>query len=251
MDIKKERSVKHMKQKGRLHKVNSVIEWVKDSGYNMKVIVKGIFSGSMPWLHYSFSQEGEDMILDNLLEFKKSGFYIDIGAYHPFRFSNTVKFYYRGWHGLNVDATPGSMKAFNKWRPRDINVEAGLSVTNEKLTYYMFEEGGLNTFDASSLGRLKEAGYKPIRKVPIKTYTIMQILDKYVDGNQEIDFMDIDVEGFDEKIISQIDFDKYHPTIIMMESWGGIQNNSVLEANGYRLVAFTGRTAIYKREVLS
>lgn len=240
-----------MKRKSRLHDMNSIIKWLKMSGCNFMPIIKGILSGNMPYIHYSFSQEGEDMILDNLLEFKKDGYYIDIGAYHPFRFSNTVRFYYRGWHGLNIDATPGSMKAFNRYRRRDTNVEAGLSSANEKLTYYIFEEGGLNTFDASSLEKLKEAGHKPIRKVSIKTYTIMQILDKYVDENQEIDFMDIDIEGYDTKIISQIDFSKYHPNIIMMESWEGLQGAPALEDNGYRLVAFTGRTAIYKREVIS
>lgn len=43
-------------------------------------LLQGIFTGSLMQMNYSFSQEGEDMILDNLLEFKRRGFYIDIGA---------------------------------------------------------------------------------------------------------------------------------------------------------------------------
>lgn len=193
---------------------------------NKRLIFNSILSGSSRWMNYSYSQEGEDIILDNLLEGKSKGFYIDIGAYHPFRFSNTMRFYGRGWHGLNIDATPGSMKTFNKYRPRDINVEAAISDEGGKLAYYIFEEGALNTFDADSLERLKEHGYIPLNKIFVETYSIMDILDKYLKEDQEIDFMDIDIEKFDEKVISRMDFSRYKPTIIMIENlveneWGG------------------------------
>jgi len=68
----------------------------------------------------SYSQEGEDMILRRLFEKQLTGFYVDVGAHHPKRFSNTYFFYKQGWHGINIDAMPGSMKLFEKIRPRDI-----------------------------------------------------------------------------------------------------------------------------------
>ncbi len=71
----------------------------------------------------SYSQEGEDMILARLFENQQNGFYIDVGAHHPQRFSNTYFFYKKGWRGINVDAMLGSMKLFNKIRSRDINIE--------------------------------------------------------------------------------------------------------------------------------
>jgi hypothetical protein len=54
----------------------------------------------------SYSQEGEDMILNRIFEFRNSGFYIDVGAHHPMRFSNTYFFYRKGWRGINIDAMP-------------------------------------------------------------------------------------------------------------------------------------------------
>src|SRR5262249_32770188 len=75
----------------------------------------------------SYSQEGEDMILNRIFGEKKSGFYVDVGAYHPKRFSNTYFFYKKGWRGINIDAMPGSMKPFNAKRNRDINVETPVS----------------------------------------------------------------------------------------------------------------------------
>ncbi len=42
----------------------------------------------------SYSQEGEDLILHRIFERKRIGFYVDAGAHHPFRFSNTIFFIY-------------------------------------------------------------------------------------------------------------------------------------------------------------
>ena len=84
------------------------------------------------WLK-SYSQEGEDIILARIFGKQQNGFYVDVGAHHPYRFSNTYFFYKRGWKGINIDAMPGSMKIFNKYRPRDKNIEAGISDTKKKI----------------------------------------------------------------------------------------------------------------------
>src|SRR5689334_15261611 len=86
----------------------------------------------------SYSQEGEDMILARVFENQKSGFYVDVGAHHPWRFSNTYMFYRRGWRGLNIDAMPDSMSRFRKARPRDINVEIPVLREEAVLNYYQF-----------------------------------------------------------------------------------------------------------------
>ncbi len=83
----------------------------------------------------SYSQEGEDMVLRRLFEQKTVGYYVDVGAHHPKRFSNTYYFYKRGWRGINIDAMPGSMKLFNKMRPRDINVEIPVSSGEGEILY--------------------------------------------------------------------------------------------------------------------
>src|SRR5688500_1440642 len=94
----------------------------------------------------SFSQEGEDLILRHIFKGKREGFYVDVGAYHPMRFSNTYLFYSMGWRGINIDATPGSMSAFRAVRPRDTNLQLAISDRNETLTLMMFDEPVLSTF---------------------------------------------------------------------------------------------------------
>jgi hypothetical protein len=78
----------------------------------------------------------------------KKGFYVDVGAHHPLRFSNTYLFYKKGWRGINIDATPGSMKLFNKIRPEDTNIESPVSNTHRKMSYYIFDEPALNSFSS-------------------------------------------------------------------------------------------------------
>ena len=79
----------------------------------------------------SYSQEGEDLILQRFFEKQAVGFYVDVGAHHPRRYSNTYLFYKKGWSGINIDAMPNSMKRFDKYRPRDINIEKPISEKNK------------------------------------------------------------------------------------------------------------------------
>jgi hypothetical protein len=51
----------------------------------------------------SYSQHQEDLLIDLLLGQKATGFYVDVGANHPVRNSNTKRFSDRGWTGINAE----------------------------------------------------------------------------------------------------------------------------------------------------
>ena len=170
----------------------------------------------------SFSQEGEDLLLKRIFEHKKNGFYIDVGAHHPFRFSNTYLFYKKGWKGINLDAMPNSMKIFEKYRPRDINLEIPVGKDGEKLVYYIFNEPALNTFDKNRIEAIvSKSVYTLIREMEIQIRSLKSILDEYLPKGQNIDFMSIDVEGLDFEVLKSNDWKKYRPEILFVESLGG------------------------------
>ena len=79
----------------------------------------------------AYSQQGEDLVVNCLLQWNTTGFYIDIGAHHPFRYSNTHLFYLKGWHGINIDPRPGIAADFSRYRPNDINLEVGVGANRE------------------------------------------------------------------------------------------------------------------------
>jgi FkbM family methyltransferase len=169
-------------------------------------------------MNHSWSQEGEDMVLQRIFGSKKSGFYVDVGAHHPKRFSNTYLFYRRGWRGINVDAMPGSMKLFNKLRPRDTNLEIGVAQHEGTLDYYVFNEPALNSFSAelSEERSLASNPYhlKDVIKVDVKP--LRDILDCYL-GGRNIDFLSIDVEGLDLDVLASNDWSKYRPNFVLAE----------------------------------
>ena len=105
---------------------------------SMKNIAVKLVTTLFPRLSYgvrAYSSEGEDLILKRIFDKKKKGVYIDVGAHHPFRVSNTYLLYKRNWTGINIDPLPGSKALFNKHRPKDINLEIGVSVVKQQLTY--------------------------------------------------------------------------------------------------------------------
>ncbi|MCK5474502.1 MAG: FkbM family methyltransferase [Candidatus Aenigmarchaeota archaeon] len=205
----------------------------------------------------SYSQEGEDMILRRIFEYSKPGFYVDVGAHHPKRFSNTYYFYKKGWSGINIDAMPNSMKSFNKLRPKDKNIESAISDERKKMTYYIFDEPAVNTLDPQMVDKGIKDGYKLIKKQKIITKTLKDILLDTIPKNKKINFMNIDVEGFDLQVIKSNDFNIFRPEYILVEMHGtkveNIQNTEIYKLLNKKNYAFFGKTIltlIFKDQLL-
>lgn len=215
-----------------------------------------IFDKSWIYSKRSYSQEGEDIIIENFLDYKTNGFYVDIGAHHPFRFSNTYLFYKKGWRGINVDATPGSMNLFKIFRPKDTNVEVAVSNNNQPLNYYLFDEPALNSFSKDlSDERVKNTKYKIKEMLKIKPNKLFEILYKHLPKSQKIDFMSIDVEGFEYEVLRSNDWNKYRPNYLIIEILSkkieGINKDKIyqfLKKENYSIIAVTGRSVIFKSE---
>lgn len=200
-----------------------------------------------------YSQEGEDMILNRIFEGRKSGFYVDVGAHHPFRFSNTYFFYKRGWRGINIDAMPGSMQLFRKFRSKDINLEIPVGRTEDVLTYYSFNEPALNSFSEKiSRERNGRNGHFIREEIKLKTSRLSSILDEYLTDKSEIDFLSIDVEGMDFDILKSNDWIKYKPKCILIEVLAGacsdVEASEIslfLRDFGYCVFAKTANTVFF------
>jgi FkbM family methyltransferase len=156
----------------------------------------------------SYSQEGEDRVLARLLgDTAEPGFYVDIGAFHPMCYSNTCAFYKRGWRGINIDARPGGMELFNRLRPRDVNLELAISDESQTLTYYQFNEPAFNGFCKEHALRWDGvAQYKIVGTTEIGALPLAEVLAKYLPVGQSIDFLNVDVEGLDEKVLRSNDW---------------------------------------------
>lgn len=224
----------------------------------MKTLIKTLkrtFPIDKFFFHRSYSQEGEDMIYRSCFEDRKNykGFYIDVGAHHPYRFSNTVHFYQNGWRGINIEPTPGAIKLFQLFRRRDVNLDIGIDASVGNLPFYCFNEPALNSFNQKiSDERALTTKYKITKVINVKTMPLSQVLDQHLPAGQTIDFLTIDAEGFDLEVLKSNNWNKYIPLFIMVETNINLKNlqqseiYNYLTVRNYELVAKTSRTSFFK-----
>ncbi len=203
---------------------------------------------------FSYSQEAEDLILAEELSVIKKGFYVDIGACDPKRYSNTYRLYLRGWSGINIEPRPGSRTEFEKKRKRDINIEVGISKENMLLRYYQFNESALNSFSKEITKRRDgHKHYKIVCTSKVKTRPLKMVLNQHIDSNQKIDLMSIDVEGLEYEVVSTNDWNMYRPTYLIIEDVITKRSHlsqsplyKYLTKRNYQLFASTPRTLFFK-----
>lgn len=192
----------------------------------------------------SWSQEGEDIWLQNKFAGRK-GLYVDVGAFHPFRFSNTAWAYDAGWTGINIEPNVDNFHLFEVLRPNDININCGVFDEEGELTYYCYEEAALNGFD-----RTLYADIPVFEKKQIRVRRLSDICEEY--GVKRIDFLDIDVEGLEMNVLRSIDFSIDIECILLeqianVEDLAATSEFQFLKEKGYCAVAKYGRTIIYEK----
>lgn len=212
------------------------------------------------WGTLSFSQEGEDIALARYFGHRRNGFYVDIGSHHPFRFSNTYLLYRLGWRGICVDPLPGSARLFQRWRPRDVALELGVSSAPAHLTYYMFNDAALNTFDRDlAMQRDGTKNYRVIDRIEVRTEPLADILHRHMPNDaSEIQLLTVDAEGLDIDILESNDWSRYRPEVVVAEVLDPVLSavatsriSELLSSVGYAAYAKTGKSVIFTNASLS
>ena len=209
--------------------------------------------------HKSYSQSGEDLIVRfifSVLGISKPS-YLDIGAHHPFWLNNTMLFYEEGSNGINIEPDTNMYKSLCKYRPKDLNLNIGISDKKETLNFYIFSSPTLNTFSKEEAFKIaKESQHKIIETKLIHTDTISNLINKYY-SNHSPDFLSIDIEGLEMDILSDINFYAFTPTVICVETISfseerkGVKNHqliNLLTSNGYFVYADTYINTIFVRK---
>ena len=202
----------------------------------------------------SWAQEGEDLVLCSLFERDPpvGQFFVDVGAHHPQRFSNTWLFYQRGWKGINIDPVPDGMREFDRLRPRDINLQVGVSDRPGTGRLYLFDDSALATFSGERARHLESThAHGSQSVVDVELATLSSILDQHLPDGQPIDFMSIDVECSELPVLRSMDWSRWRPTYLLVEDLdvaegeGNLLNDHLLDI-GYESVARTPRTVFFQ-----
>ena len=163
-----------------------------------------------------YSQFGEDKTLFEILKKDYNyGFYVDVGCYHPKKYSNTYLLFKKGWNGINIDLELDKIKVFKLARPSDYNVVAAVSNISKLVKVYKMGKYSVGTTTNFDLIRNKN---EIIESFELKTQSLNEIIDKSPFKNRPIDLLNIDTEGNDFSVLLSLDITKYNPQVIIIET---------------------------------
>lgn len=197
----------------------------------------------------SYSQYGEDLIISKLLKNKTGGFYVDVGAFSPEKLSNTKYFSLRGWRGINLDVNPKTISEFKLARPNDISLNIGISDTESTMTFYKIR--GMNSYMANTFVDSVDQKENVQEEVTVKVLPLAKVLEEFL-GSNTIDFMSIDVEGYDLLAIKSNNWQKFRPQIVCVESFCESDDKmyekqkEFMKSVGYKEVYNNGLNSFYK-----
>lgn len=201
----------------------------------------------------SYAQNFEDVILNRIFRDKKNGFYIDVGANHPIYDSVTMTFYERGWRGINIEPMPSQFELFVKDRPRDINLNFAISDQEKELDFFDLKGTGFSTLDKEIAMSLIEEKKLELDVYKVETRSLLSVCLEFV--NIQIDFLKIDVEGWEEYVINSNDWQRFRPTVVIVEAtfpgkpeYKQTNIPKILESHHYRKVYFDGLNDFYLAE---
>ena len=205
--------------------------------------IQKIYKNKKPNSHYA--EFAEDVMVNRILKKIKKGFYVDIGAYHPYKGSLTYNLYSRKWNGMNLDISKSSIDLFNIARPSDININCAVSEFNGETFYY--ENSPIN--QQNSLIPQDENQ----KKIKIQSYKLSEILK--MQNINSVDYINIDTEGNELEVLMGIDFSKINPTLFTIEDNSFDLNNEIkkkkiifLKEKNYELINIIGVTMFFVKK---
>ncbi len=166
----------------------------------------------MPFI--SYSQNQEDVLLAMALHEVKNGFYVDVGAGHPFIDSVTNHFYKTGWRGINIEPSAVEFELLRKFRPNDINLNLAIGIDTRDSLLHISDRRGRH----SLLREYAEHNSVSSQTQYIQQTNLTNVFSSELLPGQEIHFLKVDVEGSELDVIRGMDFEKYRPWIIVIEA---------------------------------
>jgi FkbM family methyltransferase len=171
----------------------------------------------------SFSQVGEDLIIHYLFQSLNitQPSYLDVGTNHPIVGNNTYFFYLRGSRGVCIEPDPGLFRLIKEKRPLDTHINTGVGFETGKTDaeFYVFPHPytGWNTFSKEeSEKKQRETGVGISQVLNLRLCLINDVLEKHFTPYPNL--LSLDVEGLDLAILQTIDFDRFKPEVICVES---------------------------------
>ena len=188
------------------------------------------------------SRNEEEWIIRDYFQDRRDGVFVDVGANHYRQDSNT---YYLesvlGWSGVAVEPQNSFAEGYRAHRPRTRFVPFFVSDTSDaSATLYQVPENPLvASADRGFAERAGTAAKDPIHAatpVAVPTVRLTDLLDRL--GIARFDFLSVDVELAEPKVLAGFDIDRFQPALVCIEAHPAVRQQILdyFAAHGYALL---------------
>lgn len=201
-----------------------------------------------------YSQFKQDQVLnEQIFKNKTDGFFVDIGAYDGITDSNSLFFESIGWKGICIEPNPIQFDVLKTKRKCEYYKYA-ISDKEETATFFQITDGpstlsGLvNEFTENAIVRINDSlisDSKGFDYITVECKRFNQLVK-----NTNIDYLTIDTEGNEFKILNSIDFNKYNINVLTVEN--NNYDNTIINfmiTKNYKFLGRLGCDEVYMKEI--
>lgn len=181
--------------------------------------------------------------------------YIDIGANHPIRLSNTYAFYRLGARGVLVEPDPDLAAELRRSRTGDTVISAGVAFDERSsATLFRLTARVYNTFIREEAERIVEASkawpeeqrQSIVDAVTVPLISLNEIISEHLGNRPHL--ISIDTEGADLPILRSLDLSLLsNPCFICIENGTDAEVLTLLRPAGFGHVATTAANRLFMR----
>lgn len=208
----------------------------------------------------SYSQYGEDRIIASFFDEVgvSAGTYVDIGAFHPRWLSNTHLLASRGWRGVVVDIDEQKVRLCERARRDCVGVVAAVAPEGSpsQVPVYRFDRlwSEIDTLSEVDAREARDRTGIDFEVQVVPTVGIHDVLERARNLFGSIELLNIDIEGVDEVVLGEIDFERFPVGVVCFEDnhrfAGSEATVATLTSHGYRHLATSGGSHIWVRSEL-
>jgi FkbM family methyltransferase len=187
------------------------------------------------------SQQDEERLVREFFSGKQSGYFVEVGANHPTKGSQTWHLEQVGWTGVLVEPQPDLAAFLVTARKAKVFAVACTSPDRAGRSLPLHVDGALSGLDRDRMA----PGARTTRVISVPTRTLDDIL-REATAPVPIDLLSVDVEGHETEALQGFDFGAWRPRLIVVEDHvASLATHRFLTRRGYRLIRRLGNNGWY------